>query len=257
LIHTKYLSLFSALIILLSSTSFSKENVYLYNYMDKAPFVVNENKSIGLNYDFVTFLNQHSIKYTYQLITIPKQRALAQLVTQGALLWVNPNWVDDLHQDKYWWIKNLITDRELYISNDPALIYHGPQTFTDKIYVGVRGYNYENLTTLTQQKKLTRVDVTKEELVPIMLYKNRADIGIIGAQTYFYFHKQHPDITKNLFILENYQLNFFRSILISKAKKAVKEDIESWFRSEQGQAQWLIIKKKWLHDKIMLIPNEN
>lgn len=235
------------LILTFSAQIYSKEHISLYTYLNKPPFIVDKENESGLSYDLVRSLNQFSTNYTYQLVYIPKQRSINFLIDPGVLLWVNPLWVKDKEKIKYAWIEDLIKDKELYITNDPSLRYKNPTSLFGKTLVGVRGYTYINLENLVKKHKINRVDVTKELLVPQMLIKNRADIGVIGMQTYSYIQKEFPKITEKLFILENYEMEFTRSVLISKANIGIKDDINIWLASVQGKAQWLAMKQKWLH----------
>lgn len=249
LMFIKLSYLISVLALCFSATSFSKQPVDLYTYLDKPPYIVNKDRAVGLNYELVKLLNQFSTKYLYRLVYLPKKRALDRVANHGALLWTNPLWVDDLERRKYEWINNLIIDTELYISNDPSIQYNDATSFFGKTVVGVRGYYYSNLEESFQQNKISRVDVKTETLVPIMLIKKRADIGIVNYQTYIYAQSESSAIASQLFIVKGYKKDFFRSILTSKSQSAVKQDIDDWFQSPKGRIDWLRIKEKWFVSK--------
>ena len=57
-----------------------------------------------------------------------------------------------------------------------------------------------------------------------------------------------PYKKEKLHILHGYNKEFTRSILIDKLKPELKQDIEEWLSSTQGQKDWLMLKEKWLHD---------
>ena len=83
-----------------------------------------------------------------------------------------------------------------------------------------------------------------------MLLSNRADVGVIGFQTYEYFKRTIPEIKGKLYVLNDYKKEFYRSILLDKSKLELKQDIDNWFISEQGMATWRALKAKWLHNVI-------
>ena len=242
-----YLLFFWTLI--LTPDALSKESVEVYIYFDKPPFVVDQEQRVGLSYDLIDCLNEFSNFYSYNLVYLPKKRALNQVVNKGVLLWINPLWLGDAEKTNYNWIESLIFDRELYLSNDPNLSYNGPASFFGKIFVGVRGYTYLDLEENFNQNEILRVDVNKEVLIPTMLLKNRADVGVIGYQTYSYLQRGVPEISTKLSILNGYSYEFTRSILFSKYQPHVKKDFQNWFDSTDGSIKWSRLKEKWLVNK--------
>ncbi|GHE84324.1 transporter substrate-binding domain-containing protein [Thalassotalea profundi] len=232
--------------LLCSKAIHAKENVEFYIYIDKPPFIINKEKEIGLSYDFFNALNEYSDKFNYVLKYVPKLRAITFSKSQSGVLWTTPFWVGDENLVKFDWISNLMSDRELYITNDSELTYEGIESLYGKELVGVRGFTYFNLEAAFNDKKITRVDVHNETIIPLMLLNNRADVGVIGLHAYNYLKNTMPEVKNKLYILEGYQKEFFRSILIDKSKPELKVDIENWFKSEEGKAKWLEIKAKWL-----------
>ena len=110
----------------------------------------------------------------------------------------------------------------------------------------MRGYTYLNLEEHFNQNEIIRVDVNKEVLIPTMLLKNRADVGVIGYQTYSYLQRETPEISTKLSILDEYSYDFARSILFSKYQPNIKKDFKNWFDSTEGSIKWSLLKDKWL-----------
>ncbi|MGJ8692824.1 MAG: hypothetical protein ACSHW0_10110 [Thalassotalea sp.] len=232
----------------ISITAFAKQDVEFYIYFDKPPYIVDQQQQRGLSYDFIAALNEYSARYNYRVTLVPKQRAIDFSQGSSGVLWTNPIWVNDPEQVKFSWINNLIFERENYITNDPHLRYQGPESLTNKIVVGVRGYTYFNLEPLFNTKKVRRVNVHSEKVIPLMLLNKRADIGVIGFQTFQYLKRSMPEIEDKLYILNGYNKEFYRSILIDKSRPELQQDIEAWLSSTAGILKWQALKEKWLYN---------
>ncbi|MBU2883123.1 transporter substrate-binding domain-containing protein [Psychrosphaera sp. B3R10] len=220
----------------------------LFTYIDKPPFILDQEKEIGMSYDLARSLEAFAPTYHFQVVYVPKIRALKMLNEKsGALLWTNPLWVNDRKKSKYDWISNLMLDSELYITNDKDLVYKDISSLNGKVIVGVRGYVYVNFEDGASQHNFTRFNVRHESLVADMLLKNRADVGIIGLQSYWFMKRNNPDISKKTYILNGDGTPFYRSILTSKASPELNNIMVRWLRSDLGKKQWQAIKNKWLH----------
>lgn len=236
-----------ALFLLFSSSSLvAKTTIELYVYFDKPPFIVDKKDRLGLSYDFAAALNQHSKTHHYVIVQMPKPRILTEDNIRSAVLWTNPAWVDDIPMKKYDWILGLIPERELYITHDKNMNYQDISSLHNKTIATVRNYTYFNLEKLFKNNLAIRTNVHNEKAVTLMLLYKRADIGVVGLQTFEYFKRTIPDINDNLKILTGYNKAFQRSILISKSTPQLKQDIEAWFNSAKGKSEWLALKTKWL-----------
>lgn len=219
----------------------------LFTYLNKPPFIVDQEKKIGMSYDLARALEAFVPSYHVQLLYVPKIRAIEMLTKGGAMLWINPLWVNDKKKSKYDWISNLIVDSELYVTNDKNFVYNGVASLDGKVLAGVRGYTYVNLNEGLGQHKFTRVNVQHEALITDMLLKNRADVGIIGMQTFWFLERNNPEVKNRIFIANGDGIPFYRSILTSKASPELKNIMMRWFESDLGKKQWQDIKNKWLH----------
>lgn len=228
----------------------AKERVSLYTYFDKAPFIIDKDNKRGLSFDLARKLTEHSSLFRFEVVYLPKQRAIERLDKRGAMLWINPLWVGDKSQTKYDWISDIINDSELYVSPDSELKYKGIESLYNKTMVGVRGYNYVNLDDAVAQGKIRRFDVTQESLIVDFLMKKRADFGVIGAQTFAYFQRNLVSTGSKLHIVSGYHNPFTRSILVSKADARLKQELQSWFAT----TEWQSLQQKWLDISINQTP---
>ncbi|MDO6446297.1 transporter substrate-binding domain-containing protein [Colwellia sp. 1_MG-2023] len=233
-------------LLLFSSCPIAKTAIDLFIYVDKPPFTVDKNAKLGLNYDFAAALNRHSKEFHYSIVHIPKPRILTVDNNPGVVLWTTPTWVDDTAMSKYDWILDLIPEQELYITHDKTMHYQEESSLHNKTIATVRSYTYFNLEKLFKNKLAIRVNVHNEKAVALMLMHKRADLGVIGLQTFEYFKRTIPDINDHLKILTGYNKVFQRSILISQSTPEIKQDIQGWLNSEEGKAEWQAIKDKWL-----------
>lgn len=230
------------------TSSYAKQDVEFYIYFDKPPFIVDKEKKIGLSYEFMDALNQYSEKYNYKITYLPKKRAINFAKKYSGVLWTNNLWVNDPDNLKFNWITDLIFEKELYITNDEKLTYESVESLYGKVFVTVRGYTYFNLEDAFNSKKIKKVEVHNEKVIPLMLISNKADVGVVGHQTYQYIKRTLPEAKNNLYTLTGYKKEFYRSILIDKSKPELKQDIESWLNSDNGKKVWQSLKNKWLTD---------
>lgn len=242
----RYFLTFLIVFLCLATSVNAKEKVFLYTYFDKEPFIIDKDNRLGLSYDLARKMTEHSSFFRYEIVYLPKQRALERLDKRGAVLWVNPIWVGDKSQTKYDWINDVIKDKELYISPDIELKYKGIESLYYKTMVGVRGYSYFNLDSEVAQGNIERFDVVHESLIIDFLMKKRADFGVIGAQTFAYFQRNKTKKGPKLYIVSGYNNPFTRSILVSKADTRLKEELQSWFAT----TEWQSLEKKWLDNSI-------
>lgn len=224
----------------------AKKEIALYIYFDKPPFIVDQKNKVGLSYDFSAALNRYSSIHKYSIIQTPKPRILNEKDVGNAVLWTNPAWVKDINMDKYDWILNLIPEQELYITHDKNLTYKNQSSLHNKKIATVRSYRYFNLEKLFNEGLAIRTNVHNERAVALMLVYKRADLGVVGLQTFEYFKRTIPEVRNNLNILSGYKESFQRGILINKSNPEIKHDIQGWLNSEEGKAEWQAIKNKWL-----------
>lgn len=234
-------------IVFLSFSSQAKTVIDLYMYTDKPPYMIDSDLTKGLSHDFVAALNDHSNEFKFKLLYAPKARAHEALnQNNSGILWVNSRWFDDANQQKYLWSDDLIYDKEIFITHNKSFKYKDLKSLHNKTIVGTRGYFYFNLDALFEKRLLERVNVRAETYIPTFLIKKRADIGVMGFQTYFYLLRQNPQLGIELVVLENYDYKFTRSIMFDKKNVKVAEEINTWLRSEKGKKSWQTIKSKWL-----------
>jgi polar amino acid transport system substrate-binding protein len=80
--------------VLFSFSVVGKEEVLIYTYHLKAPFIISLKNKKGLSFELVNQLNKLSKKYKYKLVYMPRKR-LDFITKNKIVLWSNPGWVDD------------------------------------------------------------------------------------------------------------------------------------------------------------------
>ncbi|EWH12225.1 ABC transporter substrate-binding protein [Catenovulum agarivorans DS-2] len=230
------------LLIIIAHASCAKTVVVLYTYYEKPPFIIDLKNNIGLSFDLASELNHFAQNYHFELVYLPKQRATNKAIEAGALLWVNPSWVNGTNTQTFLWTKPVMYDRELYVTNDKSLIFSDNSSLYNKTLVGVRGYHYFNLNELIKQGNVLRHNVDNETTIAKMLANKRGDFGVMGLQTYSYIIKQNPEYKNQLYILEGYVKPFTRSIAVSSSSPAIYQKLIQFFQSDR----WIKLKDRWL-----------
>jgi len=222
------LFLFSTLILFFSLSALAKDlstpvNIYIGH--KKPPYIINYEKKIGLYFDLVKFINKEvnkdSTLYPFKIIYIPRKRLNRDLRSgnlDGLVLGANPIWYKDKSKTTYIWSPGIFKDKDVVIStsNDP-FEYTTPQSFKDKVLVGVAGYYYQGVDELVSNRKIVRINVEDESKLVKMLIMSRGDVGIIGLATLKSILFEHPKWAQKLHISKkDFSHSFYRYILCPK-----------------------------------------
>ena len=203
----------------------AKEEVVIYTYHLKAPFITSLKNREGLSFDLIKRLNQRSKKYIYKVVYLPRKR-LDLKETKKIVLWSNPNWVNDEKEKKYFWSKKLVKDSDVFISHvSRKLKVKKIEHLLNKKVVGIFGYYYPGIDPMFTAKKAERIDVKTEHQIISMISSDRYDVGIVSYTTLMYPFSLNKSLESLLSVSDNKKTSYFRKIYYTKDMKEHHEHI--------------------------------
>lgn len=225
-----------------------KENVDVYVYHLKPPFIVNDTYELGLYFDFSTYLNSKSDKYHFETIFVPRKRIETMLDSDkldGILLGVNPIWFKDKAETKYLWTSSVYLDQDEVVSlAERAIEYTGAKSLAGKILGGVRGFYYFGIDEQVSQGEIARYDTIGEYELLQMLMLKRVDVGIVSRSTLEYL-VEAKNWQGKFYLSKQPHDKYQRRILVPYTKKAVFDEIEPIVNNIMEDSVWKAILEKY------------
>jgi polar amino acid transport system substrate-binding protein len=218
-------SVLAGLALLLASAASTADEVKLYAYHLKPPYIIDAEKGTGLYFELAKRLNQLQTQHRYKTVYLPRKRLeslLEQEQLDGLVLGVNPHWFNDASQHRYGWSHGWINDRDIVISrSDQPIPYSRPESLIGK-RVGLSiGYYYVGVNELADKGQLTRENSANESLTLEKLVRGQVDAMIITQRTLNHLYKQHPEYVGKLFTATVPHDTYERMILLPKAQQAL------------------------------------
>jgi len=187
---------FIILLSFLSSSSYAnKEQVTIYAYHLKPPYIISVEEKTGLYFDFSRYLNSKAGPYQFQTRFMPRKRLEIYLnrgELNGILIGVNPVWFKDKAKTKYLWTSTIFQDQDEVVSHAEAPFeYLGPKSLKGLSLGGVLGFYYFGITEVVEAGGIKQTDLKSESSVLQMLLYKRIDTGIVSRSTLDYLVKEN------------------------------------------------------------------
>jgi polar amino acid transport system substrate-binding protein len=219
----------------------NKPLIPVYVYHQQPPYIIDFSMQKGLYFEFVKRLNTLSDNYRFEVIFIPRKRVermLDEHSMEGILLGVNPKWFKDKDETKYLWSSVVFNDRDEIVSlKSKPVEYSGPDSLTDMVIAGVRGFYYYGINELVLANKAKRIDTVNEPDLFTMLLKQRADVTIISKLTFNYMIKENN--WKNSFHLSTKPHDIYqRRILIPHKMAKIHQPLQQHIIKIQQDTTW-------------------
>jgi polar amino acid transport system substrate-binding protein len=238
----------STLLFTAKTVAADKENVDVYVYHLKPPFIVNNSYELGLYFDFSTYLNSKSEKYHFETVFVPRKRIETMLNSDkldGILLGVNPTWFKDKAETKYLWTSSVYQDQDDVVSlAEKAVEYTEPKSLEGKILGGVRGFYYFGINEQVSQGNITRHDTIGEYELLQMIMLQRVDIGIVSRSTLEYLMKAKGWQDK-FYMSKQPHDKYERRVLVPHYKKALFDEISPIIKELPDDPFWKSILKQY------------
>jgi len=187
---------FIILLSFLSSSSYAnKEQITIYAYHLKPPYIISIEEKMGLYFDFSRYLNSKAGPYQFQTSFMPRKRIEIYLnrgELNGILIGVNPVWFKDKAKTKYSWTSTIFEDQDEVVSHAEAPVeYHGPKSLKGLSLGGVLGFYYFGITEAVHAGEIKPTYLEDESSVLQMLIYKRIDTGIVSRSTLDYLVKEN------------------------------------------------------------------
>jgi polar amino acid transport system substrate-binding protein len=225
-----------------------KENVDVYVYHLKPPFIVNNSYELGLYFDFSSYLNSKSEKYHFKTIFVPRKRIESMLTMDkldGILLGVSPVWFKDKAETKFLWTEGVYQDQDEVVSlAQNPIEYTGPKSLVGKVLGGVRGFYYYGISEKVSEGLISRHDTIGEYELLQMIMLKRVDVGIVSRSTLQYLIKA-KNLQNKFYLSKQPHDKYHRRILIPHDKRAIYDEITPIIDQMSDDSYWLQILEKY------------
>ena len=203
--------------------AYGSENVQIYSYHHKPPFIVNLDKKQGLTFDIVKLMNKHSTKHKYKVNYLPRKRL--DLKENRIVLWTHPKW--EMKRDNFQWFSLKLEDSDVIIFKEENKIdFKGPESLVGETLVCVTGYFYKSINELMKSGDIKRVNLTAESQIIEVIDHDRYKYGIMSLSALNYTQDRSPKF-KSILYANNPQDSFERHIQISVSQPNVINGIKS------------------------------
>ncbi|MBA5638273.1 transporter substrate-binding domain-containing protein [Duganella sp. LX20W] len=218
------------------------ETVTAFNSYAVAPYFVDADH--GLAHALVERLNDKlAPRYRLSLRQIPRIRLdLSELnkgsAFTGAVLFINPRFVDDAARTRFLWSRPLFTDCNLVISSREAPVdYQGPASLAGLRFGAVRGYRYSVLDELARAGKLVRED-SQDELSGLnKVARRRLDLTVVPYTIYSYAVAEQA-LASQLYVAPRPLQCFSRHILVSRARPGLLRALDLAIEALATDPEW-------------------
>lgn len=213
---------------------------YVCSAYKSGPFIIDENKRLGLLYTFTDFLNaQAKGKYQFDVLLLPRARLLLELQTNNHCIvpFVSYQWFDP-SKTLYNWSQPLIEDANVILSSQATKL----ESLAKEKVVGLRtsqviGFFDDQLETLIKDKTVIRFDSISLEKSVAMVAKHRIDFIVSGRIPLQYLINKHQ-IEDKIYLSKKTTATFNRSVMSPKYNPELSEFIAAQIEPFKVSVAW-------------------
>ena len=196
------------------------DDIVLYAYHLKPPYLVDRERQSGLYYDLARYLTEHVPGHTFKTVYLPRKRLETDLENgrlRGLVVGVHPSWFHDAARTRYLWSPPFMQDEDVVVSRlaDPVP-YDSPESLGGKSVGLSFGYYYYGVDELVKSGRITRDDAVSEEASLDKLSRKRVDATIITRRTLDYLLRARSDWLQQFYVARKPHDAFERMILIPR-----------------------------------------
>nr|WP_295906015.1 transporter substrate-binding domain-containing protein [uncultured Bdellovibrio sp.] len=221
---------------------YSAEVVSLLSPYTTPPFIVDQNKEVGLIYDLAKYLNAKAQgKYIFKVEVVPRARLVKYLEEEKTYVvpLVAPQWFKDPHEEKFLWTSSLYEDENLLISPAQKPVeFLNRNSLVGKKTSNVIGHRNAMVEDLITHKQVQRIEAGSYENILKMLASERIDFAIFGRMLYGSLIGE-LGLQKQLYVSARPIEKFSRKVLINPKKRT---DLQKWLEKAvldlRGSKEW-------------------
>jgi polar amino acid transport system substrate-binding protein len=200
----------------LCATAHAVEEITLFSYQHKPPYVVDSEHQRGLYYDLAGQLNANLPQYRFVVRQIPRKRLdylLSKDQLKGIVLGTSAEWFSDA--PRHLWTEAFIDDANLLVSRSEGKVSRVSPDDLGGLRLGVvSGHRYPELDELQEKARISREAGISESANLLRLQRGWIDAAVISERTLeFYFHEQHG-LRRRLHVAQPPLHRYQRSLLV-------------------------------------------
>lgn len=194
----------------------AQQEILLYSYQQKTPYVVDAGHRQGLYFDLAERLEAQMPDYRFVVQEIPRRRLdllLEQGQLDGLVVGANPDWFADA--SRYQWSHPFIEDGNLLLSrSDGQASRLGIGDLEGKRLGLVGGHSYPELQALLESGKVERQNANSELANLERLLRGWIDATVVGIRTLEHHLSQHPEQRARIHVAEPVLHRYPRQLLV-------------------------------------------
>ncbi|HEY1092937.1 MAG TPA: hypothetical protein VGE47_17695 [Burkholderiaceae bacterium] len=222
----------------------------LLSYYDYEPFMRPDLKG-GLTHELAAWLNKRLAgRYRFVPSYLPKGRVdmlLQNPAWAGALVWVDPGFVDDAAQRRYHWSVSLLEETDQVASRSNSRFeYAGPGSLEGLTLGTVVNQHYPDVETLLQQGRVHREDAPSQEANLNKLLLGRVDVAFVSASTLAGLRGSIPQLDSRIHLSAQVRRRFSRRLMLSQAVPAAqRHELMTLLERLDCDAEWQVVLKRY------------
>jgi polar amino acid transport system substrate-binding protein len=229
--------------LLFASIPAMAEEVILYAYELKPPFVVDRDKQSGIYFDLASYLNERITGHTFRTVYLPRRRLEHDLELgklHGLVVGVNPTWFKDDARTRYHWSPAILHDADLVVSQRAKpVVYAGPESMVGRRIGLPMGFYYYGVDELVQAGRVQRDDAVNEEFCLDKLALKRVDVVIVTQRTLEFFERTRPQWKAQFYVAKKPHDEYDRMVLIPHEFAALLPDLNAALGPIMRDPAWL------------------
>jgi polar amino acid transport system substrate-binding protein len=197
------------------------QEMRLFAYHLKPPFMNDVARQDGLYYDFADLLSLRAPALRFRVEYLPRRRLDQELTAgrlDGLVLGVHPAWFRDRERKIHLWTPPFMRDADIVVSrHERPIAYAGPESLAGLRLALPRGYYYAGVNELVDQGRAQRFDSESEETALMMLSLERADASIITRRTLYTVLARRPGLRGRFHVAAQAHDEFERHLLVPRS----------------------------------------
>jgi polar amino acid transport system substrate-binding protein len=235
--------------VLLACVPARAEEVILYAYELKPPFVIDRDKQSGIYYDLASYLNERITGHTFRTVYLPRRRLEHDLELgklHGLVIGVNPTWFKDDARTRYYWSPAILRDQDMVVSQRAKPVpYDGPESMVGRRVGLPMGYYYYGVDELVQAGRVQRDDAVNEEFCLDKLALKRVDVVIVTRRTLEFLERTRAQWKDQFYVAKKPHDEYDRMVLIPHEFASLVPDLNAALGPIMRDPAWLGIIKRY------------
>jgi polar amino acid transport system substrate-binding protein len=200
----------------LCASAHAVEEITLFSYQHKPPYVIDGERQQGLYYELAEQLNAYLPQYRFVVRQIPRRRLdylLSKDQLDGLVLGTSPDWFRDA--PRHLWTEAFIDDANLLVSRSQGEVSRLSADQLGGRRLGVvSGHHYPELDGLLGKERISREAGISESANLLRLQRGWLDAAVIGKRTLDFYFQEQRGLRRQLYVAQPPLRTYQRSLLV-------------------------------------------